>query len=245
MEYNPVHPVAQYRRKWERRIRQMTPVYTILLVEGRKPTAEHLGPVLNDQGYRIVTARTRKEAWAKVQEVHPAAIVLDSPSLRFSSRRFCNALRDTAPEVPVLMLLSQRENIDRSAGARAYLHYPFSAKKLTRRIARLLPAPDDEVLRAGDILLNFKQRYVIRGGRESHLTPRQARLLETFMRHPGEVLSRAFLMRQVWETDYLDDTRTLDVHVHWVRKAIGEDPKSPVYLRTVRRVGYCFQVPEK
>ncbi len=223
----------------------MTPVYTILLVEGRKPAAERLAPVLNDQGYHVVTARTRREAWAKVQEAHPTVIVLDSPSLRFSSSRFCNTLQDAALEVPVLMLLPEGEDIDRSMGARVYLRYPFSAKKLTNRIIRLLPAPDDEVLRAGDIVLNFKQRYVIRGKRESHLTPRQTRLLKVFMRHPGEVLSRVFLMKQVWETDYIDDTRTLDVHIHWVRKAIEEDPKSPVYLRTVRRAGYCFQVPEK
>jgi len=63
------------------------------------------------------------------------------------------------------------------------------------------------------------------------------------MRHPGETLTRPFLMKQVWDTDYIGDTRTLDVHIHWVRHAIEEDPKSPVYLRTVRRVGYRFESP--
>jgi DNA-binding response OmpR family regulator len=65
------------------------------------------------------------------------------------------------------------------------------------------------------------------------------------MRHPGEVLTRAFLMKQVWETDYLGDTRTLDVHVHWLRKAVEEDPRLPTHLRTVRRVGYRFGAPKK
>jgi DNA-binding response OmpR family regulator len=65
------------------------------------------------------------------------------------------------------------------------------------------------------------------------------------MRHPSEILTRIFLMRQVWDTDYMGDTRTLDVHIHWVRKAIEENPGSPVYLRTVRRVGYRFQAPEE
>ncbi len=224
----------------------MTPVYTILFVEGRKPTAEYLAPVLNDQGYNVVTACTRRDTLAKVQEVRPAVIVFDSPSLRFSSRRFCNALRDANLEIPVLMLLPEAEKIDRSLGARAYLRYPFSAKKVLNRIVKLLPAPDDEVLRVGDVVLNFKQRYVVvQGKRESHLTPKQAHLLEILMRHPGEVLTRALLMKQVWDTDYLDDTRTLDVHIHWVRKAIEDNPKSPVYLRTIRWVGYCFEVPEK
>jgi DNA-binding response OmpR family regulator len=222
----------------------LTPVYTVLLVEGRKPTAEYLAPVLSDQGYTVVTAHTRREALAQVQDASPVVVVLDSPSLRFDCRRFCSALREVGSEVSVLMLLPQGEKIDRSVGARAYLRYPFSTKKLINRIARLLPAPEDEVFRAGDVMtFNVKQRCVIQGDHESHLTPRQARLLEVFMQHPGEILTRAFLMKQVWDTDYLGDTRTLDVHVHWVRKAIEEDPRSPSYLRTIRRVGYRFEVP--
>jgi len=223
----------------------VVPVYTILVVEGRKPASKHLVPILNDQGYDVITARTRREALAKVQDSNPAVIVLDSPSLRFSYRRFCNTLRDNDLEIPVLLLLAEGKKIDRSAGARAYLRYPFSAKKLANRIARLLPTPDDEVLRVGGVVLNIKQRCVVCGERESNLTPKQARLLEILMRHPDEVLTRAFLMKQVWDTDYLGDTRTLDVHVHWVRKAIETDPRSPTYLRTVRQVGYRFEIPKK
>lgn len=179
------------------------------------------------------------------QESSPAVIVLDSPSLRFDIRRFCEALRDTVPEIPVLVLLPEGVEIDRSVGARGYLRYPFSAKMLCNRIARLLPVPDDEVLQVGDVTLNRKQRSVICGKRETHLTPKQARLLEVLMRHPGEILSRAFLMKQVWDTDYLGDLRTLEVHIHWVRKAIEDDSSSPVRLRTIRRIGYRFEVPEK
>jgi DNA-binding response OmpR family regulator len=215
--------------------------YTILIVEGRKPAAEHLAPILNDQGYHTVTARTRKEALAKVQRAHPAVVVLDSPSLRFSCQRFCDALHDSAIKIPVLMLLSENEKIDRSVGAAAYMRYPVSAKKLTNRISKLLSA----VLQIGDVIFNVEQRCVIYGKHKRHLTPKQARLLEIFMRHPGEILTRVFLMKQVWDTDYMGDTRTLDVHVHWVRTAIEEDPRSPVYLRTVRRVGYRFESPEK
>jgi DNA-binding response OmpR family regulator len=227
------------------KVQQVAPVHTILIVEGRKRAAERLAPILDGQEYHIAIAHTRRDALAKVQEMHPAVIVLDSPSLRFSGSRFCDALRSAALEIPVLMLMPEGEKIDRSVGARAYLRYPFSAKKLINRIGRLLPAPEEELLRVGDVVLNLKQRCVVRGTRESHLTPKQAHLLEVFLHHPGEVLTRAFLMKQVWETDYLGDTRTLDVHIHWVRKAIEDDHRSPVYLRTVRRVGYRFEVPEK
>jgi len=229
----------------EGRVQYLASVYTVLLVEGRKPAAKHLAPVLEEQGCDVVTAHTRREALSKVDSVCPAVIVLDSPTVRFSCRRFCDALRDAGLEIPVLMLLPEGEKIDRSVKARAHLRYPFSGKKLVNRITRLLPAPEGEVLRVGEVTFHVKQRCVFQGDRESHLTPKQARLLEVFMSHPGEVLTRAFLMKQVWDTDYLGDTRTLDVHVHWVRRAIEEDPRSPLYIRTIRQVGYRFDVPTK
>lgn len=222
----------------------MTPVSTILIVEGRKPSSEYLAPVLNDQGYCVVTTHTRKQALVKAQELLPAVIVLDVPSLRFDTRRFCEALREADVGSAILVLSAEGEKTDRSLKARAYLRHPFSAKKLVNRVKRLLPVPDDEVLKVGSVILNLKQRSVVCDERESHLTPRQARLLEVLMRHPGDVLTRAFLMKQVWNTDYVGDTRTLEVHIHWVRKAIERDPDSPLYLRTVRRIGYCFEEPQ-
>jgi DNA-binding response OmpR family regulator len=227
----------------ERGEQHLRQAHTILLIEGRKPAAEYLAPVLDDQVHSVTTVHTRRDGLAKVHEEHPAVVVLDSPSLRFSCRRFCEALRDIDPNIPVLMLLPLGAEIDRRVGARAHLRYPFSAKKLANRIDRLLPAPDEHLLRVGDVTLNLKQRCVVRGDRESHLTPKQAALLEIFLRHPGEILTRTYLMKQVWDTEYMGDTRTLDVHIHWVRKAIEDDHKSPVYLRTIRRVGYRFKVP--
>lgn len=222
----------------------MTSVPTVLLVEGRKPAAEHLAPELEGKGYHILTARIRREALAEVRKDPPAVIVLDGSSIRFSPQRFCDTLREAEMDIPVLLLLPKGSKIDRSVGARAHLRYPFSTKKLVSRIDALLPDPDDEILRVGDVALNVKKRWVTCGKRENHLTPKQAQLLEVLMRHPGDVLTRAFLMKQVWDTDYVGDTRTLEVHIHWVRKAIEENPSSPVYLRTVRRVGYTFDVPE-
>jgi DNA-binding response OmpR family regulator len=220
-------------------------VPTVLLVEGRKPIKEHLAPILSDQGYDVVTTSTRRDSLATAQKVLPAVIVLDASSLRFDSRRFCKTLQDMDLEIPILMLLPEGAKIDRGDGARAHLRHPFSAKKLANRITRLLPVPDDKVLQAGNIVLNLKQRCVVCDKRESNLTPKQAALLEVFMRHPGEVLTRGFLMKQVWNTDYVGDTRTLEVHIHWLRKAIEKDAGSPKLLRTVRRVGYRFDVPEK
>jgi DNA-binding response OmpR family regulator len=192
--------------------------------------------------YDLSTARTRREALAKVRDVSPAVIVLDAPSLRFSRRRFCCTLEDEGIDNPVL-LLHEGNPTPEHVSARAYLRYPFSPQKLINRISWLLPAPEGEILHRGELILNIKRRSIIKGDRERHLTPKQAHLLELFMRHSGEVLTREFLMKRVWETDFVDDTRTLDVHIHWVRDAIEEDTRSPQYLHTVRGVGYRFSVP--
>ncbi len=221
----------------------MTSSHAVLLVEGRKPASERLAPILSRE-YDLTTARTRREALARISERHPAVVVLDAPSLRFSRRRFCETLENNGVDVPVL-LLYEGSKAPKGVGARAYLRHPFSLQKLMNRISWLLPAPDSEELTAGEVVFNVKRRSVTMGERESHLTPKQARLLELFMRHPGEVLSRKFIMKQVWETDFVDDTRTLDVHIHWVRQAIEHDTGTPKYLHTVRGVGYRFNVPSE
>jgi len=98
---------------------------------------------------------------------------------------------------------------------------------------------------AGDLNLNLESRHLTKGERTCKLTPKECKLLELFMSNEGKVLTRKFLMKKVWETDYMGDTRTLDVHIRWLREKIEDDPSNPLYLRTVRGVGYRFeaQVP--
>jgi DNA-binding response OmpR family regulator len=97
-------------------------------------------------------------------------------------------------------------------------------------------------LRIEDWTLNLDSRQIITSNGAQTLTPRLCRLLEVFMRNPERVLTRKFLMKKVWETDYFGDTRTLEVHICWLRKKIEEDPHHPCYLRTVRGVGYRFSL---
>lgn len=100
---------------------------------------------------------------------------------------------------------------------------------------------DRKYLKCADLVLDLSTRHVRKGDAPpQHLTPKECRLLETFIRNRGEVLSRKFLMHEVWETKYDGDTRTLEVHVSWLRSKIEDDPSNPRYLHTVRGVGYWF-----
>lgn len=104
----------------------------------------------------------------------------------------------------------------------------------------------DDCLTCADLVLNLSTREVIKGDEvPQHLTPKECRLLETFIRNCGDVLSRAFLMREVWDTEYDGDTRTLEVHVSWLRGKIEDDSSRPRYLHTVRGVGYWFEPNQK
>lgn len=97
-------------------------------------------------------------------------------------------------------------------------------------------------LRVQDWTLDLGRRQVVTGNGAQKLTPMLCQLLEVLIRNPDKVLNREFLMKEVWETDYLGDTRTLEVHICWLRKKIEEDPRHPRYLRTVRGVGYRFSL---
>jgi len=156
-------------------------------------------------------------------------------------------MRDTLNGVPIIHIRSDKHAVgDEKAGpGDISLDMPFTARKLHNRVLRLLPDDSDEELSQGPVKLDLRHRVVRAHGKEKRLTPKCAGLLEQFMRHPGETLDRSFLMKKVWDTDYVGDTRTLDVHVRWLRERIEEDPSSPQYLRTVRGVGYRFGVPDE
>jgi DNA-binding response OmpR family regulator len=122
------------------------------------------------------------------------------------------------------------------------LHLPFTARKLLNRIIPLLPADETQILHAGPIRLNLRLKKVRCKGREARLTPRLVRLLQILMEHSGEMLRREDLFREVWNTAYVGDTRTLDVHISWLREAIEEDPRRPRFIKTVRGVGYRLDI---
>ncbi len=119
---------------------------------------------------------------------------------------------------------------------------PFTLQKLVNRIRPLLPSEPKSLISAGPIQLDTEQRLVRCENRQARLTPRLVTLLKILIDHPGELMDRKELFRQVWDTAYTVDTRTLDVHVSWLRQAIEEDPRQPKYIKTIRGMGYRLDI---
>jgi DNA-binding response OmpR family regulator len=218
----------------------------ILLVEGIRAGEDSLHAALCKAGYEVAVQHTGSGALDWVRENEPDLIIFDGASMRSSGVRSCRQLRQALDAVPIIHTRIPAEPRDEAAGASVYLVKPFTPRKVLNRVRSLLPAvaSEEEIVRAGDLILYRGKRSVeVRGQGEKQLTPKLAALLEDFLRHPNEVRTRRDLMQNVWQTDYIGDTRTLDVHVRWVREAIELDPGDPRRLLTVRGKGYVLRVP--
>ncbi|MGE5222849.1 MAG: winged helix-turn-helix domain-containing protein, partial [Omnitrophica WOR_2 bacterium] len=158
--------------------------------------------------------------------------------LRSNGKRICRSLRESYPQLPIILIVDPGQTLNKDKCANTVLVLPFTPRKLINWILQYEPGTGDNALRAGHICLDVERNRVYCLGKEARLTPRLSRLLDIFMQHPGEVLKREYLFREIWNTEYLEDTRTLDVHISWLRQAIEADPRQPRFLKTIRKVGY-------
>lgn len=218
----------------------MSPVILVVQGAGRN----RLTHMLERNGFVVSRAHNGKQAVTQAKETLPAVAVIDPDSLRINGTRLCQMLKRVIDAIPIIWVLDEGAATAYCDEVDFFLQRPFTARKLLYRVRKLLPEGEVNILSAGDLVFDVEKREVRKGENSRRLTPKQAELLEALMRQRGEVLSRRFLMKHVWNTDYLGDTRTLDVHVRWVREAIEDEPSRPQYLRTVRGVGYRFEVSE-
>ena len=227
----------------------MTPY--VLVVEDEDALATLLHYNLDKEGYRVSLASDGEEALMQVDEQMPDLIVLDWMLPKVSGIEVCRRLRNRAEtrNIPIIMLTARGEESDRirglDTGADDYIVKPFSMTELTARIRavlrRIRPGLADDRIRHGDIVIDRVAHRVKRSGKEVHLGPTEFRLLTTFMEKPGRVFSREALLDRVWGRDIYVDTRTIDVHIGRLRKALNQavddDP-----IRTVRSAGYSLDV---
>ena len=221
----------------------------VLLVEDEPAQREVLAYNLEAEGFEVMRAGDGEEALLMIDEVPPDIILLDWMLPNVSGIELCRRLksRSGTRAIPVIMISARSEEVDRvrglETGADDYVIKPYSVAELMARVRtqlrRVRPATVGERLEYQDIILDAGTHRVMRDERELKLGPTEFRLLATFMEKPGRVFSREQLLDRVWGRDIYVDTRTVDVHIGRLRKALmsfgGEDP-----LRTVRGAGYAL-----
>jgi DNA-binding response OmpR family regulator len=215
----------------------------ILCIEGRYSGTPTFATLLEKKGFIVSVVSTGKDALASLNEIKPHVVVVNAPSLRTTGIRICQSLRTSKDGLPIILISEEgKAPSTDDVPVNEALALPFTVRKLNNRIKPLLPIKSQNLIKAGDIHLDKERHQVRCKGNKVHLTPRLSLLLEVLMRTPGEVVERDNLFREVWDTDFIDDTRTLDVHISWLRKAIEKDPRKPKYLKTLRGVGYRLDV---
>ena len=214
----------------------------ILWIEGNRSESPYFVPDLRKKDFTVEIVSTGKAAHEYLSEDKYDLVVLNAASFRTSGKRICQGIRDDWGKLPLLMIANPDKPVTKDVGADVVLELPFTIRKLVNRINPLLPHSSNDVLRAGPIRLDVGRRIVRCLEKESHLTPRLTSLLKYFMEHPNEVLEREALFRRIWNTEYTGDTRTLDVHISWIRQSIEPDPRKPKYLITIRGVGYRLDI---
>lgn len=226
----------------------------VLLVEDDRNLQEAIRYNLVAEGYEVLVAGNADAALDMARNQKPDLLVLDVMLPGMSGTDICETLRRDGSTAAIIMLTARDSEADRivglELGADDYVGKPFSMRELLARVSAQLrratmlnavtPAESRDVIDAGPLHIDLSGRRVSLNGLEVDLRPREFDLLAFFAARPGRVYSRDQLLQEVWGFDYAGDTRTVDVHVRWLRMKIEADPSTPVRVQTVRGVGYRF-----
>jgi two-component system response regulator RegX3 len=222
----------------------------ILIVEDEVSFSDPLSYVLRKEGYDVAVAETGPDGLAEFDKNGADLVLLDLMLPGLSGVDVCRALRQRST-VPVIMLTAKDSEIDKvvglEIGADDYVTKPYSSRELLARVKavlRRLAEPEEllpATLEAGPVRMDVERHTVSVSGRPTSLPLKEFELLEMLLRNSGRVLTRMQLIDRVWGSDYVGDTKTLDVHVKRLRAKIEPDPTNPVHIVTVRGLGYKFE----
>ena len=218
----------------------------LLVVEDDDGIARPLEAALRREGYLVERVSTGREALDGADRAD--AVVLDLGLPDVDGLDVCRDLRSRRPALPILVLTARTAEADvvvgLDAGADDYVTKPFRLAELTARLRAVLrraEPPPDGVLSAQDVRVDVGARRAWRGDEELELSPKEFELLALLVREAGRVVGRERIMREIWETTWMGSTKTVDMHVSWLRRKLGDDAAHPRYLTTVRGVGLRFE----
>jgi DNA-binding response OmpR family regulator len=232
----------------------------VLLVDDEPLIRETVAEALEADGLRVVTAADGREALQHVRDEPPDLVLLDLMLPGLSGMEVCRILRRES-SVPIIMLTARDSELDKvvglELGADDYVTKPFSLRELQARVRAQLrrhaadgAAPQEAPngrppdIQLGAVTVDLAGHRLLKDGRATPVKPKAFELLAFLLRHPGQVFTRDQLLERVWGYDYAGETRTVDVHVHWLRSRVEEDPSHPRFLQTVRSVGYVLRLDE-
>ena len=212
-----------------------------MVIEGRHAEIPSFAGDLQKKGFDVVPVQNGSQAVAKLKQANPSMLIINAASLRSTGIRICLSIRKRDAKIPIILILDNEKPVDKDL-ADSVLALPFTVQKLVNRVKALTPGDGNNVVSVGPIRLDLEHKRVKSLGKNTKLTPRLITLLQILMDKHGEVVEREALFKKVWETNYTGDTRTLDVHISWLRSAIELDPNNPKFLKTIRGVGYRLDV---
>lgn len=225
---------------------------TLLIVEDDETIRETIREALFDEGFDVTACADGQSALHLIEQRRQepfSLIVLDLMLPGVSGLDLCRKMRSSGNHTPILVVSARDHETDRvlglEVGADDYLVKPFGMRELVARARALLrrsttQSTSSQVLSHGPLRLYPEECRVTRDGIEISLSPKEYRLLELFMQNPKRVWSRDKLLENIWGHDYFGDTKTVDVHIRWLREKLEDNPSDPIYLQTVRGFGYRF-----
>ena len=228
---------------------------TILVVEDDPTLRETLVDALEVEGFRVVSAADGRAALTRFRADQPDLVLLDLMLPELSGIEVCRIIRAESG-VPIVMLTAKDSELDKvvglELGADDYVTKPFSLRELSARIRALFRRSEQiatpeaalpSIVDLGRVQVDLAGHRLLRDGKPLAIKPKAFELLAFLLRHPGQAFTRDQLLEHVWGYDYAGETRTVDVHVHWLRSTLEEDAAAPQFIHTVRGVGYVFRRP--
>lgn len=232
----------------------MSMMKTVLVVDDEAHIQELIKFNLEKNGFNVITADNGVDALKIAETQKPDLIFLDLMIPNMDGLDVCKSIRKnpSIESIPIIMITAKGEELDKilglELGADDYITKPFSVRELVARAKAILRRSGfkqyEDSFRFGTVTINFREHEVTKGDSKIDLTLKEFELLEILIKNKGRVMTRDFLLEKIWGYEYVGETRTVDVHVRHLRKKIEDDDKNPIYIQTIRGIGYKFNYEE-